>query len=137
MAVLFANLVGNMIIEYLDWNPHAVKILAFVIVFIIVMIIVNLMARILEKFFKLVGLNFFNRLAGLGAGVIKMAFILSVVLIFFNYLNRENLLMSDETRESSFLYPKVEAIVPWLLPNDSFINVGIAIDRIKSITDEE
>ncbi len=124
LAALFANIGAELLMKYIDWNPYAIKILAFVIVFILVMIVIKIIARMVESIFKLVGLNIINRIAGLGAGVLKVAFILSVVLIFFNYINRDNMLMSDETRKSSFLYNKVAALVPSLLPKMNFINFG-------------
>lgn len=136
-AALFAGLAGGYLGEYVDWNPHAVKIVAFVTIFIIVVIVIKLIARIIEKVFKLVGINFLNRIAGLGAGILKTAFILSIILIFLNYLNRENLIMSDETRESSFLYNKVAALAPAVMPAMSFTFDAKATDTDQMNGDEE
>jgi membrane protein required for colicin V production len=119
-AAIFAEMAGGYLGEYVDWNPYAVKIVAFITIFIVVVIVIKLIARIIEKVFKLVGINFLNRIAGVVAGTLKMAFILSIILIFLNYLNRENLIMSDETRESSFLYDKVAALAPSVMPAMSF-----------------
>ncbi len=116
LAAMFGGMVAGLLTEYVDWNPNAIKIIAFVVVFILVIIVVKLIARIIERFFKLVGINFLNRIAGVGAGTLKVAFILSVVLIFFNYINRHSAFMSDETRESSYLYDKVAGLVPRMLP---------------------
>lgn len=136
LAALFAKMGAELLMNYIDWNPYAIKILAFVIVFLLVMIVVKIIARMIEKIFKLVGLNIINRIAGLGAGVLKIAFILSVVLIFFNYINRENLLMSDETREDSFLYNKVAALVPSILPEMNFIHFGDSTEKEEDSKEE-
>lgn len=122
LAAMFADVAAGVLSKYVEWNPHAIKILAFVIVFILVIIVVKLIARIIEKLFKIVGLNFINRLAGLGAGTLKIAFVLSVVLIFFNYVNRNRAFMSEETQNTSFLYNKVAGLVPSLIPGKDYIN---------------
>jgi membrane protein required for colicin V production len=131
IAALFAGLVGGYLREYVDWNPHAVKIVAFVTIFIVVVVVIKLIARIIEKVFKLVGINFLNQIAGLGAGILKTAFILSIILIFLNYINREKLIMSDETRESSFLYNRVASLAPLVMPAMSF-----SFDEEESVTDQ-
>lgn len=130
VASLFAHVVAKTITAWIDWNPHAVKLIAFVIVFIGVVIVVNIFARFVEKVFKLAGLTFLNRLTGLAAGTLKMAFILSVVLIFFNYINREESLMSEDTREKSFLYNPVSAFVPSVLPEKEFLKAKETMERI-------
>ncbi|TVQ10776.1 MAG: CvpA family protein [Bacteroidetes bacterium] len=135
LAAMFGGMVAGVLSGYVDWNPDAIKIIAFVVVFILVIIVVKLIARIIERFFKLVGLNFLNRLAGLGAGILKIAFILSVVLIFFNYVNRNRAFMSEETQDSSYLYDKVAGLVPRLLPgSESF---AFKYDLKTLLTSEE
>ncbi len=131
LAATFAQLVGQLILSMVQWNPIAVKIIAFVITFIIVYIIVFAIARFVEKIFKLTGLNMLNRLAGIVAGTLKIAFILSIVLIFFNHLNRKNALMSDEVQNSSFLYDKIAAFVPSVLPAKDFFTVRNTVVKFQ------
>ncbi len=120
-AAIFAETVGMHIGEYVDWDQNTVKIVAFVVVLIIVLIVVTLIARIIEKIFKMAGLNFLNRLAGVVAGTLKVAFILSVILIFFNYINRNELFMSKQTQEESFLYNPLSRFAPSVIPPNSFL----------------
>jgi membrane protein required for colicin V production len=132
LAALFSGLISELLLEYVDWNQNAMKIVAFIIIFIFVVITVKIIGRLIEKFFKLIGLNFLNRLAGLVAGGLKFAFILSVVLIFFNYINREELLMSKETQDESFLYNPVASLVPSILPGQDFLNFEEIIDKVRN-----
>lgn len=135
-AALIADILGKIITELTDWNVMTFKILAFVVVFVFIVVLVNLAGRMIEKIFKLTGTNLINRIAGIGAGIVKIAFVLSVVLIFFNYINRNGILMSDETRNESFLYEKVEAFVPAILPSKDYIMVKDTFNRIISNEDE-
>ncbi len=136
LAAMFGGVAAGVLSDYVDWNPNAIKIVAFVIIFILVIIVVKLIARIIEKFFKLVGLNFLNRIAGLVAGTLKIAFILSVVLIFFNYINRNQAFMSEETRENSYLYDKVAGLVPRLLPGSDTFSFKYDFNTIVAPEDE-
>jgi membrane protein required for colicin V production len=120
-AAIFAETVGIYIDEYVSWDQGTIKIVAFVIILIAVLIVVNIIARIIEKIFKMVGLNFLNRLAGVVAGTLKIAFILSVILIFFNYINRNELLMSKQTQEESFLYNPLSRFAPSVIPSNNFL----------------
>lgn len=137
IAALFADITGKIILGMVDWNPGAVKIIAFAITFLLVIIVVHMVARVIEKLFKMTGLNILNRLAGIGAGIIKVAFILSVVLVFFNHLNRFGNLMSEETQNESYLYEKVAGLVYTVLPAKDYIVVKETVNRITFGSEEE
>ncbi len=137
IAAMFSGIVGNILMEYVSWNPNVIKIVAFVVVFILVIIVVKLIARIIEKLFKLAGINFLNRIAGVVAGTLKIAFILSVVLLFFNYINRDRAFMSEETQNNSFLYNKVSALVPSLLQGSDITSFREAVDKVTQEATEE
>ncbi len=137
LAAMFGGMVAGFLSEYVDWNPDAIKIIAFVVVFILVIIVVKMIARVIEKFFKLVGINFLNRLAGVGAGTLKIAFILSVVLIFFDYINRDNAFMAEETRQSSYLYEKVAGLVPRMLPGSEAFTFKYDLNVLIAPEEEE
>jgi membrane protein required for colicin V production len=131
LAALFAKAISIVILGWVSWNPVAVKIISFVITFVLVYVLVIALARFVEKIFKLTGLNLLNRLAGIVAGILKIAFILSVVLIFFNHLNRNNALMSDEVQNESFLYNKIATFVPSILPGKDYFGVVDTAVKIK------
>ncbi len=136
LAAAFADLVAHVLSDLVSWNPGTLKIIAFVIIFIGVVIMVNILGRFIENIFKFTGLNLINRLAGLVAGILKLAFILSIVLIFFNHVNRENMLMSDKTQKNSFLYDKVASFVPSILPRLDFESFKEEVNKLKELGEE-
>lgn len=136
LAATFADHLGVLVSGYVEWSQHTIKIIAFVLIFILVIIGVKMLARLFQKFLKMIGLNFLNRIAGLGAGVFKVAFVLSVVLVFFEYINRDELLMSKETQNNSFLYRPVASLVPSLLPKSSFMNAEETMNAFRKSEDE-
>ncbi len=123
LAAILADVAGQVIIAIVDWNPVPVKILVFVIVFILVLMLARALGAALTKFFKVVMLNFFNRLAGMVFGFIKYAFILSILLIFLNFLDQHIDILSDQAREGSYLYGLIEGFAPWVLPTKEQITI--------------
>lgn len=121
LAVIAADVAGRVLAGMVDWNPIPFRFLAFVIVFVLVVVLLKFLARVLENVFKAIHLNFFNRLWGLMFGIIKYALILSILMIFVNYLNPHITILSDEAREGSLLLPYIERLVHYVLPAREFI----------------
>ncbi len=116
LAAILADVTGQVITAIVDWNPIPFMILVFIIVFVVVWMLVRALGAALTKLFKVVMLNFFNRLAGMAFGIIKYAFLISLLLIFINYLDQHFDILSAQAREGSFLYPVIEGFAPWVLP---------------------
>ncbi len=123
IAIIVSDTIGQIAVAVIDWNPLIVKIIAFIIAFILVVMIVFLFAKSLEKIIKIAGLNIFNRLAGLAAGIIKMAFFISLILIVINSIGvaSDSQYVSEEKREKSILYNRVENFAHHIIPNKDFL----------------
>jgi len=120
-AVIAADVVGRIIVGLVNWNPIPFKFFAFVITFILIVIALKFIAKVIEQMLKAVSLNFINRLAGLVIGILKFAFILSIFMIFVNYLNPHITVLPEKTREGSFLLPYIENLIHYVLPAKDFI----------------
>jgi membrane protein required for colicin V production len=62
-------------------------------------------------------LGIVNKLLGGAFGLLKMAFLASVVIMFFGATNEEIDLVSEESLEESKLYAPVKTIAPAVLPS--------------------
>ena len=62
------------------------------------------------------GLSERGRLLGAAFGILKLAFIASVVIIFVDAANRSLRLIEQETLDASILYTPVKKIAPMILP---------------------
>jgi membrane protein required for colicin V production len=90
---------------------------AFILIFIFVVIVVHLIATLTEKFVKAIALSIFSRLAGAVFGVLKSAFILSILMIIV--VKIENFTISiipDKLKAESKLYGPIENMAPNILP---------------------
>lgn len=116
-AIHFSYFFSDMLARYLDWRPDYVNLLAFAITFILIVFLISLLGKVLTKIASFAALGMVNRLLGAGFGFIKVAFVTSVIIMFFKATNESTGLISDETLEKSVLYEPVKHIAPVLLPS--------------------
>jgi membrane protein required for colicin V production len=116
-AVEFSDFVQLWMSKYISWSPEAMRIVSFILIFVFVVIVVHLIATLTEKFVQAISLSIFSRLAGAIFGVLKAAFILSILMIII--LKIENLtivLIPENAKKESRLYDPIENIAPNILP---------------------
>lgn len=109
---------GKAILErHFDIDEKYLPVLAFVCLFVSIVLIVSLTGKILDKFLKMVALGGLNRAAGALFGLLKMAVILSIVLMFVHRMQGLIPFISKEQTEKSILYKPIRLFVPALLPH--------------------
>jgi membrane protein required for colicin V production len=121
LALIAADVAGRVMVALVDWNPIPFKFLAFAIVFVLVVVVLKFLAKVIEHMLKAIHLNFINRLAGLLVGALKLALILSIFLIFINYLHPHITILSENAREDSLFLPHIEKLIHYVLPAKDFI----------------
>ena len=121
-AIYFSHFAGDFLKEQTDWEEKTIQISAFIITFIIIILAIGLAGRALTKLADLAFLGLINKIFGAFFGAFKVAFILSVVLIIFDKLNKEIPLLDKESQEESVLYQPVKNLVPLILPGILTIN---------------
>ncbi|GAA4279423.1 CvpA family protein [Aquimarina mytili] len=117
IAVHFSHIVGDYLQQYVDWQEGAMKLAAFALTFILVVVLVSLAGKLLTKIADYAALGILNKILGAAFGVLKMAFIASVLIIFIDAINRNITIIKEETLESSLLYNPVRKLAPMVLPN--------------------
>lgn len=110
IAILAANIFGNITESLFDWNIQVVKVVVFVIVFIIVVALIRLFGTLLTNIFDALLLGFVNRLAGFGIGILKWGLILAVLFLVIDFFDHNKTLISEEMQANSFLYPQLERL---------------------------
>jgi len=116
-AIHFSYILSDFFSENMDWDSEYVNLIAFAITFILIVFIISLAGKILTKMAGFVALGIVNKLLGGAFGLLKTAFVASVVIMFFGATNEEIDLVSEESLEESKLYAPVKAIAPVLLPS--------------------
>lgn len=116
-AVYFSHILSDFLSERVTWNIQFVNLIAFAITFILVVFLISLAGKFLTKVANLAMLGILNKLIGAVFGLLKVAFITSVIIMFFNATQEEINLVEEETLENSVLYGPVRVLAPTILPS--------------------
>lgn len=117
IAVYFSHILSDYLVEKVSWNIQIVKLTAFAITFIIIVILIALIGKFLTKIAGFAALGILNKLIGAGFGFIKVAFIVSVAIMFFGSTNEDINLVEEKTLEESVLFSPIKTIAPILIPS--------------------
>ncbi len=115
-AIHFSYFAGDFLGRNFDINEKYLGIIAFIVTFLLVVFAVILVGRILEKFINVIALGFLNKLAGAIFGILKAAFILSIIIFIINSFDPGQTVITPKMRSGSLLYKRVEPLFPMLIP---------------------
>lgn len=113
-AIHFSYFAGDFLVENVEWDEEYISITAFAITFIIIVIVIAMIGKVFTKIADFAALGILNKLLGGAFAILKYGFILSVVLIVFDKLNKNLPFVSEETTENSILYEPVRDLAPML-----------------------
>jgi membrane protein required for colicin V production len=138
-AFHFSNFAASFLKEKVDWNENTINIVAFFGTLILIILAIALAGKALTKIADFAALGLVNK--GLGAlfGGLKIAVILSVLLIVFEKMNLNVPFTTEEDKQESALYKPVKSIIPLIFPN-LIVNgkpIGEDIDMEKEIPNEQ
>lgn len=115
-AIRFSDLTATVLIENFEMQGRYTALVAFALTFIGIVILVHLLARALDKLVRAVALGFVNRLAGLAFALLRTAFLISIVLVILNSIDRRAPFIPDQHKESSLLYKPLSRLAPAIFP---------------------
>jgi membrane protein required for colicin V production len=116
-AVEFSDFVRHWLSKYINWSIDSMQIVSFILIFIFVVVVVHLIATLTEKFVKAIALSIFSRLAGAIFGVLKGAFILSILMIIIIKIENVTVtIIPEKAKKESRLYYPIENIAPNIFP---------------------
>lgn len=115
-AINFSYFAADILESYVDLKQKYISIIAFIITFIIVVVLVYLIGKIIEKFINLIALGFLNKLFGAFFGLLKAAFILSIIILIINTFDNNKNIITSKLRKGSILYKPIASLVPTIIP---------------------
>jgi len=101
--------IGNM-------SPFTVNLVCSVLMFTLVCVGLFFLAKLFTGLADMAAMGIFNKILGAIFGLLKYAFITSVLLYFFNLLDVKHHYISSDTKAESHLYYPVMKMSPALLP---------------------
>lgn len=125
----FSDYTADFLRQNLDFHSQYMSIISFSLTFVGVVFLVMIFGKSLEKVINVLLLGFVNKLLGGLFGLIKVAFIISILLFIFTTFSIEDKLIKKELQDESLLYPIVKAIAPAVFPVIEESNVSI-LDKL-------
>lgn len=124
LALIAADVAGRVLAGMVDWNTLPVRIIVFLLAFILIALLLKAVGEALTKVFKIILLNFFNRLAGFVFGLVKVALLLSLLFFLIRLLNEQWTLLPESWIRGSFLYGRIEVLAPTLFGGLPSVQAG-------------
>jgi len=128
-AIHFSNFAADFLMEKVDWNEKTVNITAFIITFIVIVLVIALAGKALTKIADFAALGILNKILGGIFGLLKMAVILSVILIIFDTMNKTIPFTDEDDLEDSIIYEPIKSLVPTIFP--------IILEKKSSLENED
>lgn len=116
-AIHFSYFSVDILQDKLSWSTQSINIVAFILTFIIIVLGIMILAKLFTKLSKIMAMSLLNRLLGGIFGLLKMAFILGILLIYFNTFNQTNAFVEEEKLSESVLYHPIEKFGSKILPS--------------------
>lgn len=102
--------------EWMGLDPHQ-EVISFIVLLLVVLVLSGLLGRAMTKVIDVAQLGLANKVAGVGFGALRSAFVLSVLL---NILSASSIGRVGESvndaRQGSMLYASVRAFAPLIFP---------------------
>lgn len=129
VSIHFSDVAAGFLTQWFSIDPAYQGVIAFATTFIIVVIIINLLGHLLAKLADMVALGFLNKITGAIFGLLKGALLLSIILFIINKFDTSHRFITNDKRESSYLFKPVESLAPALfeiisLDADSLLQQG-------------
>ncbi len=97
-------------------SPFTVNLVCSILMFTLVCVGIFFLAKLFTGLINIAALGVFNKILGAIFGLLKYAFITSVILYFFNQLDVKHHYLSPDKKAESYLYYPTLKMAPMLLP---------------------
>lgn len=115
-AIKFSDWTAGYISRTFNYHSTFLGTLAFLVTFIGIVILIHILGKVLDKTVKAIALGFLNRLAGVIFGLLKIAVILSILLLLFDPVDENVHILPAQQKAESKLYSPMKQVVPTLFP---------------------
>ncbi len=115
-GIHFSCYLAGFIGDTFSWHPDYLGLLCFFIILVVVVVVVHLAGMALSKLADAVALGFLNHVAGLFFGIVKSAFILSILLLLFDQFDRHRHIIPEEHKVQSQVYEPLKNFAPSIFP---------------------
>lgn len=116
LSFRFATLVSVWLGQHIQGSEQIMRLVAFALIFIAVIAVLAVLGKLLEGTVRLVMLGWLNRLLGVVFSLLKAGLIVGLVIMAFCPLNNTFQLVSEETLNTSVLFPPLKDMAYTVFP---------------------
>lgn len=116
IAVKLHGPMGILLAKWLSVGERIMTILSFSLVFILVLVGIYFLGKLITHLMGKSTLGRLNRIGGVLFGILKMAFIISVVLFIVEKTDSKHKLVTTEYKQKSWVYKPVSKLAPAIFP---------------------
>lgn len=98
---------SQQVAEWLNLQGESAVLIAFFVCFVGALVLAYLLGRMVEGMMKAANISILNRVAGAASGLLKALCILAVMLNYIVMFDKQEKLITSETKEKSVLYKPV------------------------------
>jgi len=136
-GVFIACKFSHVLSQYLHLETEYAGIIYFAVTFMVVVSLLFLAGYIVDAFIKMMMLGWLNRLRGVVLALAKTILFLSVLIFYFNEIDRNQTLLPKSERDKSLLFHPLESIAPKIMPTltkfwENPTNEDVSVNRENS-----
>jgi membrane protein required for colicin V production len=131
VAFKLSYLLQPLVLKMGDMNPFTVNMVCSILMFTLICVGLFFLAKLFTGLVNMAALGVFNKILGAVFGLLKYAFITSVLLYFFNLLDARHHFIAADTKAESHLYYPVAKMSPALLPLMKEIKDNVNVESHK------
>lgn len=138
LAAILAGRIANILLPYLlslfTYSEKTVGVISYILAFLAIILFVRVVGKLVHNLFEILHLSFINQLMGAIVNVGCFAVVLSVLLNLTIILDYDEEIISSEIKRSSFFYPRIQIVVPTIVP---YLREELWDQYIKDKEDDE
>lgn len=115
-GIHFSDMVAEKLKINFQWDSEYLPVISFTLTFLAVGAMVYFAGKTIEKGVKVVHLTPLNKIAGVFFSVLKMAYIVSLLLLIMEGYDTHKRVITEDTRNHSILYQPVKKIALLTIP---------------------
>ncbi len=119
-AIHFSDYTAGLLTEHFSITTKYLPLIAFAITFAALVVAVHFIGILVEGIVNIALLGIVNKLLGIILGILKMALIISVILLLLEKISDKVKIIPDDFEQKSFLYNPIKRIVPSIYPYLNF-----------------
>ncbi|MFT4661344.1 MAG: membrane protein required for colicin V production [Patiriisocius sp.] len=136
-AIKLSGVTGQYLTEYFNMSEQNLGIVSFAVTFILIVGLIYFIGKMIEKMIDLVALSFVNKLGGAFFSGLKVAMIISIILVTLNGWNEKYNFLPDSVSDDSMFFEPLTKLSPTVMPflqNSEWVQKGL--EKLKSLKEE-